>query len=101
MSFHRENVIWQSKNGLWSRGFFAVAWTDYDGDPEWDVEYDWDHFNWASTGHTTEDRAHQSWDGANPGGAIVVTWSEETADECASYDRMAKEAIRNPGRGWS
>ena len=57
MSFHRENVIWESADGTWSRGFFRVRWTG--DDPEWDVEYDYGSFEWVSTGHASERAAHR------------------------------------------
>lgn len=38
MSVNRENVIWQSADGTWNRGFYAYdTWGE---DHEWDVEYD-------------------------------------------------------------
>lgn len=100
MSFHRENIIWQSKNGTWNRGFFTVAWVDYDGDPEWDVEYDFDSFEWVSTGHPSEEAAHRSWNGANPGGYDYRPYEAETAKGCDRYDEMAAKAPK-PTRSYS
>ena len=88
MSFNRENVVWESKDGRWNRGFYEVVWTDPDGDPEWDVEYGSD-FEWVSTGHMTEERAERSWDGANPGGHYVVRYAGNEA-ECDGYDEKAR-----------
>ena len=92
MSFNRENIIWQSKNGTWSLGFFTVAWVDDgpDADPEWDVEYDFGSFEWVSTGHVTDDSAYRAWDGANPGGYDLLPWSTAHAAEAEKYDAMAK-----------
>jgi len=105
MSFNRENVIWQSPDGTWSRGFYEVVWTDPEGDPEWDVEYGSD-FEWVSTGHPTEEAAHDSWDGSNPGGSWTQTYSPESASECARLDeKAAKCKITHPRdcapRRWS
>lgn len=86
MSFNRENVAWQSQDGTWNRGFYEVLWVGED--PEWDVEYGSD-FEWVTTGHATEEASWAAWDGANPGGGWVVAHSEETADECARYDKLA------------
>ncbi len=76
MSFHRENIIWQSADGTWSRGFYECH-ESYGGhgddddedsfDPEWDVEYDYGALEQVSCGHPSEDAAFQSWRGANPG----------------------------------
>lgn len=70
MSFHRENVIWQSPDGTWNLAFYRAheCWSsDEDYDPEWDVEYDYSSFSWLSRGHVSMDAARQSWNGANPG----------------------------------
>jgi hypothetical protein len=59
MSFHRENAIWQGRNGRWHCGFYRVTWVptddlgedateeeyaDADNRREWDAEYDFDQF---------------------------------------------------------
>lgn len=92
MSFHRANIVWQSKDGSWNRGFYTVSWVGYeeDGyDPEWDVEYDESSFSWASVGHATKDGACDAWDGANPGSLDVMTYSRANHKEIAILDRMA------------
>jgi len=96
MSFNRENVIWHSETKGWCRGFFAVSWVDPrpDADPEWDVEYDESRFDWVSTGHQSEEQAHRSWNGANPGGYSVETrpvWTER-------LDKMAADFLASVGR---
>lgn len=92
MSCNRENVIWQSKDGTWSRAFYEF-WTvnedSDDFDSEWDVEYG-DNFNWVSVGHPSEDAAERSWKGANPGGWTVVGYSPATASQCDALDAKAK-----------
>ena len=92
MSFNRENVIWESKDGSWGRGFFAVLWTGED--PEWDVEYDYDSFEWASIGHSSAEIAHSSWKGANPGGYWSLEYNDNI-DECEKYDEMARKYLEN------
>lgn len=96
MSFHRENVIWESADGTWSRGFFRVRWTG--DDPEWDVEYDYGSFEWVSTGHASERAAHDSWRGSNPGGYDLVSYDNDP-DLCAEYDEMA-ETCGEDGWRW-
>lgn len=86
MSFNHDNVLWQSKDGSWNRGFFSVERVDGD---EWDAIYDFSTFEWASTGHLTEDSANDSWRGVNPGMVEVVPFSKRSAEEIANYDRMA------------
>lgn len=60
MSFYRANVSWESVDGTWNLGFFAVldeadlAGADEDRDEEWGAEYDETSFEWVSTGHATE-----------------------------------------------
>lgn len=96
MSFNRENVIWQSANGTWSIGFFECFEVNGDGgrnDPEWDVEYNYEKFDWASTNHSTKEAARKAWHGANPGGGETLSYSKENSDECDGYDRMAKEYL--------
>ena len=99
MSFSRENVQWQSKDGKWNIGFFATTWvgSESDGyDPEWDVEYDFDRFSWVSTGHATQEAAWDAWKGANPGGSTIVERGAYPGSEqnCDRYDEMAAERKR-------
>jgi len=104
-SFNRENTIWQSADGTWSRGFLKTIWvgSEQEGfDPEWDVEYDSDQFEWVSTGWATEEQAAASWDGANPGGASHMEFSKETAEAAEELDEMARAVKKGrPGRTWS
>lgn len=99
MSCNRENTIWQSKDGTWSRGFYEfwpVNQDDPDWDFEWDVEYG-DQFHWVRTGLPSRQAAEECWDGANPGGYDSVAWSPESAAECERLDKLAaacKEAAR-------
>lgn len=90
MSCNRENVTWKSRDGKWNIGFFECYPTgdqsSEDWDSEWDVDYDYDTFMWASTGHSSEDAAYQAWDGANPGGTTVY---EEPCEQTDRYDEMA------------
>ncbi len=80
MSKNRENVIWQSADGTWSRGFYedypTKSYDDEDYDDEWDVEYNYDSFSWVSVGHLTEQGAVASWDGTNPGSSVVYAFGE-------------------------
>ena len=93
MSFNRENIAWQSKSGLWNLGFYTVlkGWDDGsdDYDPEWDVDYDFERFEWVSTGHPTYQAASDSWDGANPGCTTIVEFTEENTAQCAALDQKA------------
>lgn len=88
---HRENVVWQSRDGTWGIGFFDyynINQDSEDFDPEWDVEYVYDCFSWASTGHATEDDAHAAWRGANPGCSEVY---KEPSVDTDKFDVMEKE----------
>jgi hypothetical protein len=89
MSKNRENVIWQSPDGSWNRGFFDYVVTG--PDDEWDVEYDHRSFNWAATGLPSEQAAREAWHGANPGGYQRVPWSESNRSEIERYEKMATD----------
>jgi len=89
MSKNRENVIWQSRDGTWNRGFFDYVVTG--PDDEWDVEYDHRTFNWAATGLPSEDAAHEAWHGANPGMYHRIPWDEKNRAEIDRYEKMASE----------
>lgn len=85
MSFNRENVAWQSQDGTWNLGFYHVLERfgysdDEDYDPEWDVDYDYENFDWLSTGHPSLDAARASWNGANPGMMVVASGEDRVAD---------------------
>jgi len=95
MSLNRENVTWQSKDGKWNRGFFAFYTTGEDF--EWDVEYH-DYFNWVSLGHATEEQAHDSWDGANPGHTFVSRFNpvdSKSVEQAERYDALAKQFLES------
>ena len=96
MSFNRENVVWQGRDGRWSAGhyeFYSVNQDDEDFDPEWDVEYDYDHFHWAVTGMPTMDAAMDRYPGPNPGHHSVLEWNERNAEEIAKLDKMAADCL--------
>lgn len=90
MSYNRENVVWQSQNGTWNIGFFATIQTNFndDYDDDWDVEYLWDEFEWASTGHSTSTEATNAWYGVNPGGCNILPYQENN-QQAEKYDLMA------------
>ncbi|HHH9443037.1 TPA: hypothetical protein ACP32N_005025 [Pseudomonas aeruginosa] len=92
MSFNRENVIWQSKDGTWNRAFYEF-WEDDTGDddfdPEWDVTYGED-FNWVSTGHLTLEAAEETWSGSNPGGWNEFYFNTQNATTCDLLDQKAQ-----------
>lgn len=90
MSLHRENTIWQSANGSWNIGFNEVL--GYNGpDREWDVEYG-SEFEWVSTGHSTEEAAARSYDGANPGGSMVVPYNPQDGERTDRLNDLAGKA---------
>lgn len=98
MSFNRDNVTWQSPDGTWNLGFYTVHegmvyGDDEDYDPEWDVDYDYESFEWVTTGHATENAARAAWKGANPGCTTIVTYSAESAERVAELDEMARRHV--------
>lgn len=110
MGFHREHVVWQSPDGTWGNGRFAVDYyacgqdDDCDNAPEheWCAEFDQNDFDWASTGHPTMAAADDSWDGSNPGGhssysydpsnATTIEWIEHYDDMAAKQCEYAQQA---------
>lgn len=93
MSVNRENVTWQTEDGRWSIGFWDFDYVGGDdGDYEWDVEY-LDHFNFASTGHATEEAAYAAYtrENANPGGTVVYPWSEANRDRIEGFNKLAAD----------
>lgn len=96
MSYHWENVVWQSKDGSWSRGFFhrisrsdsPNSWGDEDYDSEWDDDFDFDSFDHVRTGFPTA-KAAQSWQpGANPGGCDEIPYAGNSK-ESKGLDQLA------------
>lgn len=83
MSFHHENIIWQTEDGKWSIGFYTRlrgdAYGTEDYDPEWDDDFDFDTFQWASTGHPSMDDASRAWRGPNPGTCSVLHLGKDPA----------------------
>lgn len=87
-------------------GFYAVIASPFgamgdDYDDEWDVDYDYDTFEFATIGHPDQDSA---WTAAvsdrgiaNPGSTRVYRLAD-TPRECANFDRMAETylATRTP-----
>jgi hypothetical protein len=88
MSCNRENVIWKRRDGTWGRGFFDFYQTGEDH--EWDVEYDYSAFNWASVGHPTQEAANAAWTGANPSGSTTY---EEPSEETDRFDSLAEKFL--------
>ncbi len=104
MSCNRENVTWQSADGTWNRGFYRCYdvgdTSDPDWDYEWDVDYDFDRFEWVSVGHKTREAAHDSWNGANPGGTIISEFNPKYIKETELYDEMAKKLLDSGWKAW-
>ena len=93
MSLHRENIIWPTRDGTWSIGFYdftSESWKE-DFDYEWDVEYDFSKFNWVSTGHQSSEAAQNAWTGPNPGMHEEIPKYQGHAKECKALDKMAAE----------
>lgn len=105
MSTGHENVIWQSADGTWNRGFYASDygyWGEEDEEPE--AEYDQTAFEWVSRGHASEQDAHNSWRGANPGHSYIIRQpqtDQERAHWDGEHDRLddmaAQLFMRDPG----
>lgn len=96
MSYHWKNVIWQSKDGSWNRGFyhrismggFPSSWKDGDYDSEWDDEFDESSFDYARTGFRSEQDAFNWEPSGNPGGAYTIAY-RGNSKECKELDQLA------------
>jgi len=96
MSYHWENVIWQSKDGSWNRGFYhrismggsPNSWNDGDYDSEWDDEFDESYFDYARTGFRSENDALLWEPSGNPGGASILPY-RGNSKECKELDQLA------------
>lgn len=108
VSFHRENIIWRSADSTWSRGFYESwptgSYDDEDYDPEWDCEYG-DQFEWVTTGHPSVDAADRAWNGANPGGYVVMdadgTNQEHLDDLDARLVAAHQASVDHRGVSWN
>jgi hypothetical protein len=98
MSFNRENVTWQNADGTWNMAFYVVAWeaTEEEGDPEWDVEYDYARFepyDFARNCASPEEAYEVATKGrANPGGTWVVSYANHYS-ECEQFSQMLRDAL--------
>lgn len=100
MSCNREFVVWQSPDKSWNVGFFSYCDVGREGNPdwdyEWDVEYLYDSFFWASTGHRSPVEAALAWRNANPGSANeVIEYKRGATVQCRKYDEMV-QCLRDP-----
>jgi hypothetical protein len=88
MSWNRENVMWESPNGSWNRGYWAIDYIDPNGDPEWDVEYSYNRFEEWHTGLASLDAANRI-DRGQGGHAVAFT------PENAEYIERLEKALAN------
>lgn len=94
MSWNHESVAWQSKDKTWSIGFYPATFTgsEADGDdPEWDVDYDYNRFEWVSTGHATSDAASKAGYNhyGNFGSPDLFPWRKDLIADIANFEEMA------------
>lgn len=95
MSYHWENVVWQSRDGLWNRGYFKRismadspnAWNDEDYDSEWDDEFNGNEFEAVCT-NVTYEKAVDYTPFSNPGHFSEVPY-KGNSKECKALDLMA------------
>lgn len=98
MSYHWENIIWQSKNGLWNRGFYArisnesspLTWEDSEEgyDSEWDDEFDYNRFDYVSLGYGSEEQAARWEPTGNPGSYTTMQY-RGNSKHCNALDQLA------------
>lgn len=91
MSYYRLNVIWQSKDGSWSRGFFKRMpgnTTDPEYCEEWDAEFSDDEFDYLKTGIRTREAAEDWCPTANPGTFTLIPY-RGNSKSCKELDQLA------------
>lgn len=93
MDSETENVIWQSKNGTWSRGFFYHDNPD-SHDSSDGSDYDFAKFVWVTTGHPTRQEASDAGPYTTPESSYVVNY-KGNSQQVKIYDHMALE-LRDP-----
>lgn len=96
MSYNWDNVIWQSADGSWSRGYYERisradspdSWEDDDYDSEWDDDFTHDSFDTVRTGFLTEDAAFDWEPHGNPGSFWQIFY-KGNSKECKALDQLA------------
>ena len=98
MSYHWENVIWQSKDGSWNRGYFKrissadhpSMWCDpdYGYDSEWDDDFDPDEFDYLATDLRSLEAAHDFTPAGNPGSSVEIPYKGNSKG-CKALDKLA------------
>lgn len=95
MSTNRENITFQTADGKWNIGFWEFFYINTDSedfDSEWDVEYNYSSFWYASTGHATPEKAYEAYtrNHSNPAGTSILTY-EGNENECDNYAEMVQK----------
>lgn len=94
MSYHWENVIWQSKDGSWNRGFYerismgSSRWDDENYDSEWDDDFNFESFDYLKTGFRSEEDAANWKPTGNPGSFSLMAYAGNSK-ECKALDQLA------------
>ena len=98
MSHNRENVTFQTADGKWGIGFWEFyntkPYTDETFDSEWDVEYYYDAFWFASLNHNTPEEAYTAYTRThgNPAGTVILNYADNQK-ACDTYEMYAKQLI--------
>jgi len=100
MSYSWENVIWQSRDGSWNRGYFKRELPgsfDYNPDrDEYADDYDMDQFMSVITKVSYDEAGRFTGPFGNAGGAWEIEYKGNSS-ECKNYDRMAEE-FKDPSK---
>lgn len=93
MSRYTEYVVWQSSDNSWGIATYLSYETgDIDSpdfDEEWDREWDYSAFAWASTGHHSEEAARRQLT-PNPGHGGDKALHSEDPEQAAQLDLLAR-----------
>lgn len=91
MSYHWENVTWESKDGSWNRGYYKRISSDTfssDYDSEWDDDFDFSDFDYVKVGLSSENEALDYQPYGNPGGNHIIPY-RGNSKECKELDQLA------------
>jgi hypothetical protein len=97
MSYHWENIVWQSQDGSWNHGYYTrisgagggyYSDPDYGYDSERDDDFDYTSFAAVKSGFASSDDAWDFMPFGNPGSGSELSYAGHSK-ECKALDQLA------------